>query len=148
MKMSIFRKGGVTPRAIHGDADKLGLVLLKLRQHLVVQRHLIAANRAPIRGIKREHDRSPPKFIKSEPLIRRAAQIEIRRVRSGLEYAASAPIHIVVSFFVVSLHGLNSLGPGENGRVPKTSSTHPSMRPRQAIFTSICFGFAFSFFGK
>jgi hypothetical protein len=27
-------------------------------------------------------------------------------VRSGLEHTASVPIHIVVSFFVVGLHGL------------------------------------------
>ena len=53
---AVLGEGGVTPRAVHRDAEQRGPVASKLREDFVVQRHLVAAHRAPVRWIEREDD--------------------------------------------------------------------------------------------
>src|SRR5207302_11519162 len=42
----------VAPYAVHGDAEELGVIALELWQHLVIERHLVAAHGAPVGGIE------------------------------------------------------------------------------------------------
>jgi hypothetical protein len=45
----------MAPHAVDQDTQQLGLVLMELRKNLVVQRHLIATNRAPVGRIERQY---------------------------------------------------------------------------------------------
>ena len=73
----------MAPWPINGDAEKLRAEFLKLRKHFVVERHLVPADRAPVRGIKSEHDRPSAEFTQPDDLIRRAFEGEIRGRRPG-----------------------------------------------------------------
>src|ERR1700704_3818995 len=77
MQVAIPDEGCVTPRAIDRDAQQLGAVLAKLRKHLVVQGHLIAADWAPVRGIEGEDDRRAPQVTERQELVRGDTQGEI-----------------------------------------------------------------------
>src|SRR5678816_1078343 len=70
-------KDSVTPRAVHRYPEKFGFKLLKLIQYFVVERHLIAADRTPVGGIKCQDQRSSPELIQRYRLVRRATQREI-----------------------------------------------------------------------
>src|ERR1700730_8856446 len=77
MQVAIPDEGRVTPRAIDRNAQQLGAMLAKLRKDLVVQGHLIAADRAPVRGIEGEDDRRAPQVTERQELVRRDTQREI-----------------------------------------------------------------------
>ena len=72
----------MTPGAVDGDAEQLGVVLLELRQDLVVERHLVAADRAPVGRIERQHDGPAAEVRERDRLIRSGVQLEIRRGRA------------------------------------------------------------------
>ena len=58
---------------------------VKLRQHLVVQRHLIAADRAPVGRVKGENDRATPELAEGDELVGGTRQSEFGRGRAGCE---------------------------------------------------------------
>ena len=53
----------MAPCAVNRNPYYLGPVLLELRQHFVVKGHLVAADRTPIGGIKRQDDRPALHFV-------------------------------------------------------------------------------------
>src|SRR4051794_14328096 len=55
VQLARAREGAVTPGAIHGDTEQLGVVALELFKHLVVERHLVSTHRAPVGRIKGKH---------------------------------------------------------------------------------------------
>src|ERR1700722_13653769 len=52
MEMVILGVGSMAPRAVDRDAYQLGAEAFEVRQYLIVESHLIAANRAPVRRIE------------------------------------------------------------------------------------------------
>jgi hypothetical protein len=52
-QLAVLRECLVTPDPVNRNAQQLGAERLKLGEDLVVQRHLVAAHRTPIRRIKR-----------------------------------------------------------------------------------------------
>jgi hypothetical protein len=67
----------MAPYAIYRDAEQLGAELVKFRQDFVVQCHLIAADRAPIGGIKREDYRLALEFRERDRLVRCCTEAEL-----------------------------------------------------------------------
>jgi hypothetical protein len=51
MQMAIARKGCVAPYPVDRNTQQFRAVSVKLRENLVVERHLIATDRAPVGGI-------------------------------------------------------------------------------------------------
>ena len=97
MKLTLARECGVAPRTIHRNADQLRTELVEFLQHFVVESHLIAADRTPIGRIKGEHDRLATELAESEPLIRRASQREVGRIRPRRQRCAPAPeVHFLI----------------------------------------------------
>jgi len=76
MKFALAAKGSMAPRAIDRNAEELSSEASKLRKQFIVERHLIAANRTPVRWIKGEHDRPTAKLRQADELVGRAAQGE------------------------------------------------------------------------
>jgi hypothetical protein len=64
----------MTPRPIHRNTEDLGAIFLKLRADLVVERDLVAANRAPIGRVEGEYHPATSQFAERQILIRRNAQ--------------------------------------------------------------------------
>ncbi len=60
------------------DTNELSTQVLELGKNFVIQRHLVATDRAPISRIKCEHHRLPKHFAQSQPLVRRAPKSEVR----------------------------------------------------------------------
>jgi hypothetical protein len=83
--MVMLREGIVTPDAIDRDAKDLGAILFKLRERLVVEGHLITANGAPVRGIKREDHGPTGEIRERQTLIRRDVQREVWGLRAGFQ---------------------------------------------------------------
>ena len=79
------REGAVTPDPVDRDADDGRAMLAELREDLVVQRDLIAADRAPVRRVEHEDDRLPLEVGQRHGLIRRRGQRERGRLRAGSE---------------------------------------------------------------
>src|ERR1700722_12953162 len=69
----------MTPGSINGYPDELGSVAAEFREHLIVERHLVAAYRAPVRWIESEYDRLPNEVAKRRILVRGNAQFEAWR---------------------------------------------------------------------
>ena len=82
MQLAILAEGKVAPDAVDRDAEQRGVVTLKLRQDLVVERHLIAAHRAPVRRIEGENHRAAAKLLEPDLLVRRRRQGELGRTCS------------------------------------------------------------------
>ena len=82
MQLPVAAERGMALRAVNRDAKKLRAEFLKLRKHLVVESHLVAADWTPVSGIKGEHDWSSPKLIQFYGLIRRALKSEVWGRRS------------------------------------------------------------------
>src|SRR5205823_3535427 len=76
VQLALVGERPVAPRAIHRDAEELGAVARELGEDLVVQRHLIAADGTPVRGIKRQDDRLAAVVAQRDGLIRRAVERE------------------------------------------------------------------------
>ena len=74
---------GVTPRTVYRNAQQLRSQLTELRKHLVVECHLIATYRTPVRGIERQDDRAPTEFGQAEHLVGRGMEDEVRGRRPG-----------------------------------------------------------------
>jgi hypothetical protein len=81
--VEVLGKCVVTPDSIDGDAKDLGTIFFKLGESLVVESHLISANRAPIGGIKGEDDRPACEIAEGQALIRSDVQREVRGLRAG-----------------------------------------------------------------
>jgi hypothetical protein len=60
----------MTPGAIDGYPDELGSVAAEFREHLVVERHLVAAHRTPVRRVEGEYDRLSSEVAERQILIR------------------------------------------------------------------------------
>jgi hypothetical protein len=83
MKTAVLGEGLMTPGPVHRNAEELGAVLAELRQDFVVQRHLIAADRAPICGIESQDHRPTLQIAERQPLVGGDTELEIRSDRSG-----------------------------------------------------------------
>ena len=64
VQLAVFGEGAVAPCAIDRNAEQAGFEAMKLRQNLVVQRHLISAHGTPVGRIEREDDGAPRKSVK------------------------------------------------------------------------------------
>src|SRR5882757_6186323 len=78
----------MTPCAVDRYAKELSLKLLKLIQHFVIERHLIAAHRAPVGRVKCEHYWSPAELVERHRLVWRASQGEVGRPCAGTKHGA------------------------------------------------------------
>ena len=67
-------EGEMTPDAVHRDAEHFGMGALKLWRELLVERHLIAAHRAPISSLKRGDRQPSPEVAQGDTLVRRSPQ--------------------------------------------------------------------------
>src|SRR5712672_83056 len=77
MKFAIPAESRVTPCAIHRDAKEFRVEGFEFRQHFIVEGHLVAADGAPVSGIKCQHDGSPAKVAQADLLVRGALECEI-----------------------------------------------------------------------
>src|SRR4051794_32459124 len=91
MQLVLASVGCVAPGAVHRDANDLGLVVLKFGQDLVVERHLVAAHRAPVGGVKSEHDRAASQFTQRKRLVRGYVKVEIRGFNTATQYCHAFP---------------------------------------------------------
>src|SRR5882757_7459660 len=73
---AVAGKGSMAPDAVDRDTQQLSLVLPELRKNLVVQRHLIATNRAPVGRIERQYYGPSSEAREREVLIRGDPQRE------------------------------------------------------------------------
>ena len=64
-QVALLREREVAPDAVDRDAEQLGVEALELGQDLVVERHLVAADRAPVRGIETPGSRARPRSEES-----------------------------------------------------------------------------------
>src|ERR1700677_1177019 len=69
----------MTPGTIDGYPDELGSVAAEFREHLIVERHLVTAHRAPVRWVESEYDRLPNEVAERQILVRGNAQFEAWR---------------------------------------------------------------------
>src|SRR2546430_16262816 len=81
MQLPVARECGMAPDAIYGDAEELGAVALELGQDLVVERHLVPADRAPVSRIERQDDGLAAVVTQRGGPIRAAVQRAVRRSR-------------------------------------------------------------------
>src|SRR5437879_1982680 len=79
MQLAIPAKRRMTPGSINRNAQQLRAEILEFWQHFVVERHLVAADRTPVRRTKSEHDGQPEKLAQFHGLIGRAMELKIRR---------------------------------------------------------------------
>src|SRR5262249_51355528 len=91
MESPVIREGRVAPCPVHRDSEDHRAVLVKLREDLVVETHLIAAHRAPVGRIEGQDHRVPPELGQGDGLIRRALQPEVGGHLAGLEHPACDP---------------------------------------------------------
>src|SRR3954465_3841617 len=77
MNVPLLGERFMTPGRNHGDAEELRIVVAKLRQDLIVDRHLIAADRAPVGGIKGEDHRLALEVAQAQLLVWRDVQRKI-----------------------------------------------------------------------
>src|SRR5581483_7447633 len=82
VQVPVLGKSGVAPCAVDRNAQQFSPMFLKFGQHLVVQRHLISADRAPIRGIECENHRPSFQFAERQLLIRSDVKRKLRRLGS------------------------------------------------------------------
>ena len=82
-QLSVVRECDVTPHAVDRNADQLGVESRKLWKDFVVEPHLIAADRTPVRRIEREDYRPAAKFAERHLLIGRRRKGKVRRLSSG-----------------------------------------------------------------
>src|SRR6185436_18371383 len=117
MESPLPREGGVAPRSIHRDPEKRSVVLAEFRQDLVVEAHLIAADRAPVGRVERQDHRVTSQFRQRYFLIRRALQLEVGRRVAAAERPAmllSSP-HLLIALHPQLLlsrkcYGLTTVG--------------------------------------
>src|SRR5207249_2147934 len=98
VELALVGERSVAPGAIHRDAEQLGAVAVEIGEDLVVQRHLIAAHRAPVRGIKRQDHRLAAVVTQRDSLIRRTVQREVGRLSPGRKRSCGSGIcvgHVV-----------------------------------------------------
>jgi hypothetical protein len=57
MELPVVRKGEVAPDPVHGNAEQLRVVVAEFAEDLVVERHLVAADRAPVCRVEGEDHR-------------------------------------------------------------------------------------------
>src|SRR5205807_10638964 len=81
----------VAPDAVDGDAVQVGAQAAKLGGDLVVERHLVAAHRAPVSGIEGEDDQLPAEVAQREALVRRAVEREVGGLLVRFEGHGPAP---------------------------------------------------------
>jgi hypothetical protein len=60
----------MTPGAIDGDPDEFGSVAAEFREHLIVERDLVAAHRTPVRRVEGEYDRLSGEVAERQILVR------------------------------------------------------------------------------
>jgi hypothetical protein len=78
VELPIPGESRMAPCAVHRDADELSAQILELGKNFVIERHLVATDRAPVSRIKCEHHRLSKEFAQSQPLVRRAPEGEVR----------------------------------------------------------------------
>jgi hypothetical protein len=83
VQFAITAERGVAPGTVHRDANQFRAEAFELRENFVVERHLIAANGAPIGRIKGEHDGLATKLAQLHRLIGSAVKTEVRRRCTG-----------------------------------------------------------------
>ena len=76
MQAAVAGKSGMAPDAVDRDTQQLGLVLVELRKNLLVQRQLIATNRAPVSRIECPYYGPSSEVREREVLIRGDPQRE------------------------------------------------------------------------
>src|ERR1700736_635754 len=84
--MPVPGERGVTPDTVDRDPENLGAVFAKLRENLVVERHLIAAHRTPVSRIKNKDDRASSQLTQTEHLIGCGVEREVGGACAGAEY--------------------------------------------------------------
>ena len=77
MQVAILGEGLVTPRAVYRNAQELSAMFAELGKDFVVEHHLVAADRTPVRRIESEDDRPSLQIAKGKPLVRRDPQLEV-----------------------------------------------------------------------
>ncbi len=77
MEFAILAEGEVAPDAVNGDADDLSVELGEFGAKFVVEAELIAANGAPISGVKDEDDGLSAELGEGNFLIGGAGEGEI-----------------------------------------------------------------------
>jgi len=83
MVVAVLAERLVTPHAVHGNAQQLGVEFLKFGKKFVVQAHLVAAHRTPVGRIERQNYRSAAQFAQGQSLIGCDVKSEIRSRGSG-----------------------------------------------------------------
>ena len=78
MQLAILAERRMAPRPVDRNAEELSAEILKFRKHLIVKRHLITADRAPVSRIKCEHNRLPAKLAQPGGLVWCAVEAELR----------------------------------------------------------------------
>ena len=81
--MAILGECFVAPDAINGNAQKFGIEFCEFGKNFVVESHLISADGAEIRGIKRENYGTAAKFAERETLIGSDRKFEFRSGGAG-----------------------------------------------------------------
>src|SRR5262245_27896774 len=123
--MAGLGEGVVTPLAVDGDAEEVGVVALELRQNLVVERHLVSAHRAPVGRVEGQDDRLGSQLVQRERLVGRGVEGAIgggfasRQGPFGWESQACRPICWLA---------LRAVGPGIHRRasVMRTRAAWPA----------------------
>src|SRR5207245_734567 len=92
----------VAPDSIDGDTEELGAEARELFTDLVVKRHLVAADGAPIGRIEGQDHRPPAELRQRDLLVRRARQREVGSGRShgerrGRLHSSTSLIHRVTA---------------------------------------------------
>ena len=82
VQVAMLGEGLVAPGPVHRNAQELSPMLVELWEHLVVERHLVAADWTPIRGIEGQDDRFALQIAEREPLVGGDPQLEVGRRRS------------------------------------------------------------------
>ena len=83
MNASVFGERFVAPFAVDRDAQHLRLEFRELFEHFVVEGNLVAADRAPVGGIKDEHYRLAPEIRERVGLAGDRFKREWRRGSAG-----------------------------------------------------------------
>jgi len=68
---------------VQGETDELRARLMEFGKDLVVQRHLVAADGAPVRGVERQDQGPAAQFFQRNRLVRGSRQGERRGGRAG-----------------------------------------------------------------
>jgi len=77
MQVAVLGEGLVAPRAVHRNSQQLSAMFAELGNDFIVKRHLVAADRAPVRRIESKDDLPSLQIAEREPLIGRDPQLEI-----------------------------------------------------------------------